>query len=165
MSKFQIGVFASYYRMFDSVFETVYGRMVGFGVDISFRVSDNIDIWASGAVSSKKTDVDWSDQQLEFKFTPISLDLRYFFKKSEKWDFFGGAGVNLYPFEDTNPIENVKDNAFGLNAIGGAYYHLTEKLSVKLFLRFNMVKKTIENADNDLNMNSAELLFGLSYKL
>jgi RND family efflux transporter MFP subunit len=165
MNKFRIGVFVSYYRMFDSVFETVYGRMVGFGIDLSYNVSDNIDIWASGAVSSRKTDVDWTDQPLEFKFTPISLDLRYFFKKSEKWDFFGGAGVNLYPFEDTNPIENVKDNAFGLNAIAGTYYHLTEKLSVKLFLRFNMVKKTIENADNDLNMNSAELLFGLSYNL
>lgn len=165
MNRIKIGVFASYYRMFDSVFETVYGRMVGFGVDLSVDVSDNIDIWASGAVSSRKTDVDWTDQPLEFKFTPISLDLRYFFKKSEKWDFFAGAGINLYPFEDTNPIENIKDNAFGFNAIAGTYYHLTEKLSVQLFLRFNMVKKTIENADNDLNMNSAELLFGLSYNL
>ena len=161
--KVKIGFSISYYRMFDTVFETVYGRMVGIGLDLSYMVSDKMDIWASGAVSSRKSEIDWNVEPLKFKFTPFSLDLRYFFKKSDKWDFFAGGGFNLYPFEDTNPIENVKGSAFGFNAVAGTYYHLAGRLSMQLFLRFNLVKKAIENADNDLNMNSAELLFGLSY--
>lgn len=163
--KVRIGLSVSYYRMFDSVFETVYGRMLGFGLDLSYMVSDKMDVWVTGAVSSRKAEIEWAVDPLEFKFTPISLDLRYFFKRGEKWDFFAGAGLSLYPFEDINPIENVKDNAFGFNAVAGGYYHIAGRLSMHLILRFNMVKKAIENADNDLNMNSAELLFGLSYNL
>lgn len=163
--KARIGISVSYYRMLDTVFETVYGRLVGFGLDLSYMVTDKMDIWVTGAISSRKAEIDWAADPLEFKFTPISLDLRYFFKRSDKWDFFAGGGLNLYPFEDINPIENVKDNAFGFNAVAGAYYHIAGRLSMHMILRFNLVKKAIENADNDLNMNSAELLFGLSYNL
>lgn len=164
-SKFRVGASVGYYKMFDSNFEDVYGRMVSIGLDLSYTLSDKLDIWLYGGLSSKTAEIDWEEEDLKFKFTPISLDLRYFFKRSAKWDFYAGAGFNLYPFEDTNPIENVKDNAFGLNILGGTYYHLTEHLSLQLMLKFNIVKKTIEDADNDLNMNSAELLFGITYSL
>jgi opacity protein-like surface antigen len=128
-------------------------------------VSDKMDVWFSAGLSSKKAEIDWAEEPLEFKFKAFSLDIRYFFKKSEKWDIFAGAGFNLYPFEEINPIENVKDNAFGFNGMVGAYYNVTKKFSLQLILRFNLVKKTLENVDNDLNMNSAELMFGLSYNL
>ena len=163
VSRFRIGATIGYYKMFDSNFEDVYGRMVSLGLDLSVMLTEKLDIWVSGGVSSKTVAIDWSEEDLKFNFTPLSLDLRYFFKRSPTWDFYAGAGFNLYSFKDTNPIEEVKSNAFGFNILGGTYYHLSEKFALQLLLRFNMVKKTIENADNDLNMNSAELLFGISY--
>jgi opacity protein-like surface antigen len=163
LSRFRIGASVGYYSMFDSNFKDVYGSMISFGLDLSVTLSDKLDIWASGAVSSKTAAIDWHEEDLKFNFTPLSLDLRYFFKRSPTWDFFAGAGFNLYPFKDTNPIEEVKGNAFGFNILGGTYYHLTNGLSLQFLLRFNIVKKAIEDADNDLNMTSAELLFGLSY--
>lgn len=165
MDKLRIGATLSYYRMFNDIFEEIYGRMVGFNLDISYMVSDKIDIWFSAGLSSKKTDIEWGEDPLEFKFKAFSLDVRYFFKKSEKWDIFAGAGFNLYPFEEINPIENVKGSALGFNGLVGAYYNVTKKFSLQLILRLNLVKKTMENVDNDLNMNSAELMFGLSYNL
>jgi RND family efflux transporter MFP subunit len=165
MDKLRIGATLSYYRMFNNIFDEIYGRMVGFNVDISYMVSDKIDVWFSAGLSSKKAEIDWAEEPLEFKFKAFSLDVRYFFKKSEKWDIFAGAGFNLYPFEEINPIENVKDNAFGFNGLVGAYYNITKKFSLQLILRINLVTKALENVDNDLNMNSAELMFGLSYNL
>jgi len=163
LNRFRIGAHVGYYKMFDSNFEDIYGRMVSVGLDISVMLSEKLDIWFSGGISSKTAAIEWAEEDLKFEFTPLSLDLRYFFKRSEKWDFYAGAGFNYYAFEDTNPIENVKDKAFGINILGGTYYHLSQNFSLQLLLRFNMVKKTIENTDNDLNMNSAELLFGISY--
>lgn len=165
MDKLRIGASISYYRMFDQVFEEIYGRMVGFNLDIAYMVSDKMDVWFSAGLSSRKKEIDWAEEPLKFKFKAFSLAGRYFFKKSEKWDIFAGAGFNLYPFEEINPIENVKGSAFGFNGLAGAYYNITEKVSLQLILRFNLVKKTMENVDNDLNMTSAEMMFGLSFDL
>jgi outer membrane protein W len=120
-----------------------------------------------GGTSSKTSRItyDFTDKEMKFKFTPLTLDLRYFIMKNRKLDVFAGAGLNYYPFEDQNVIEDVKDNAMGFNFLGGVYYKLTGKLALRFMLRFNFVKKEIEGADNDLNMNSAELLFGLSVRL
>lgn len=163
LPKLRIGAALGYHLMFDSNFKDVYGNMLAMGLDISYTLSEKLDIWIYAGTSSKTAEIDWATEDLKFSFTPITLDLRYFFKRDLKWDFFAGAGINIYSFKDENPIEEVKDNAVGMNLLGGAYYHITEKFLLHLALRFNIVKKTIENTDNDLNMNSAELLFGISY--
>jgi outer membrane protein W len=135
------------------------------GLDISYTLSDKLDLWLYGGTGSKTAEIDWAEEDLKFKFTTVTLDLRYFFKRSLKLDFFAGAGLNIVSFKDTNPILEVKDNAVGFNLVAGTYYHLTEKFLFHLALRFNIVKKTLEDTDNDLNMNSAELLLGISYNL
>jgi RND family efflux transporter MFP subunit len=163
LPKLRIGAALGYHLMFDTNFKEVYGNMLAMGVDISYTLSEKLDIWAYAGTSSKTAEIDWAAEDLKFSFTPITLNLRYFFKRDQKWDFFAGAGLNIYSFKDENPIEEVKDSAVGMNLLGGAYYHITEKFLLHLALRFNIVKKTIEETDNDLNMNSVELLFGISY--
>jgi opacity protein-like surface antigen len=163
LPKLRIGAALGYHLMFDTNFKEVYGNMLAMGLDISYTISQKLDIWAYAGTSSKTAEIDWAEEDLKFSFTPITLSLRYFFKRDQKWDFFAGAGLNIYSFKDENPIEEVKDNAVGMNLLAGAYYHITEKFLLHLALRFNIVRKTIEGTDNDLNMNSAELLFGISY--
>ncbi|MCP5103927.1 MAG: efflux RND transporter periplasmic adaptor subunit [bacterium] len=165
LNRISLGASVSYYKMSSQDFEDVYGRMAGFGLELSYMVAENVDVWFTAGISSKKKDIDWDPNPLEFEFKAFTLNLRYYLKRSKSFDFFAGAGMNLYPFEEINPIADVKDKAFGFNILAGTYYHLTKNVSVQLTLRFNMVKKALENVDNDLNMNSAELLFGLSYNL
>jgi membrane fusion protein (multidrug efflux system) len=163
LPKLRIGAALGYHLMFDTSFKEVYGNMLALGLDISYTISQKLDIWAYAGTSSKTAEIDWETEDLKFSFTPITLSLRYFFKRDQKWDFFAGAGLNIYSFKDENPIEEVKDNAIGMNLLGGAYYHITEKFLLHLAVRFNIVRKAIEGTDNDLNMNSAELLLGISY--
>jgi len=163
LPRLRLGAALGYHLMFDTNFKEVYGNMLAMGLDISYTISEKLDVWAYAGTGSKTAAVDWAEQDLKFSFIPITLDLRYFFKRNQKWDFFAGAGLNVYSFKDENPIEEVKDNAVGMNLLAGTYYHLTEKFLLHLALRFNIVKKVIEGTDNDLNMNSAELLFGISY--
>jgi RND family efflux transporter MFP subunit len=163
LPKLRIGAALGFHFMGDTNFKDVYGNMLAMGLDISYTISQKLDVWAYAGTSSKTASVDWAEEDLKFSFIPITLDLRYFFKRNQKLDFFAGAGLNIYSFKDENPFEEVKDNAIGMNLLAGTYYHITERFLFHLALRFNIVKKTIEGADNDLNMNSAEILFGLSY--
>jgi opacity protein-like surface antigen len=163
-NKFRVGVTLGFYKMADANFDEVYGSMTAFGLDISYMFSEKLDAWFYLGTGSKTSEIIWEKEDLKFKFTPISLDVRYHFKKTLQWDFFAGLGLNIYPFEDTNPIEDVKDSATGFNILGGAYYNITRIFSLQLILRYNMVKKEIENVDNDLNMNSLEMLLGVSVR-
>ncbi len=164
LPKLRIGAALGYQLMLDTKgFKDIYGNMLVMGLDISYTISQKLDVWAYAGTGSKTAVEPLTEQEMKFSFIPITLDLRYFFKRSQKWDFFAGTGLNIYSFKDENPIEEVKDNAFGMNLLAGTYYHLTEKFLLHLAVRFNIVKKAIEEADYDLNMNSAELLFGISY--
>lgn len=164
LNKLRIGATLGFYKMADTNFDEVYGSMTSFGFDISYLLSEKLDIWFYLGTSSKTTEIIWDEEDLKFKFTPISLDLRYHFKKTPQWDLFAGLGLNSYPFEDTNPIEDVKDSATGFNVLAGAYYNITRNFSLQLILRYNMVKKEIENADNDLDMTSLEMMLGISVR-
>ena len=163
LPKLRIGAALGFHLMTDTNFKDVYGNMLAMGLDLSYTISEKLDVWAYVGTSSKTVAIDWAEQDLKFNFQPITLNVRYFFKRDYRWDFFAGAGINIYSFKDENPIEEVKDNAVGMNLLAGTYYHLTERFLLHLAMRLNIVKKAIEGTDNDLNMNSAELLFGISY--
>jgi outer membrane protein W len=166
--KFRIGAHMAYSKMSSQVFEDVYGRMVTVGLDLSYFITDKIDIWVSVATGKKTATLEDfpEDGNLEFTFMPISFDVRYYFQRSDKFDFFAGAGLNYYSFEDVNPINPIKDNAIGFNLVGGGYYNVTNNISLQFALRWNSAKKTIESdivVDNDLDLSSLEMLFGLSF--
>jgi RND family efflux transporter MFP subunit len=168
--KFRVGAHLVYTKMSNQDFEDVYGRMVSFGLNLSYFITDNIDIWLSYG-SGKKEGVipDFPEVALDFAYTPISIDLRYYFKRSPKFDFFAGLGLNHYSYEenisDELDLESVKDTAIGFNMLGGMYYNISANFSLQCLLRWNAVKKTIIEpaVDNELNLGGLELLFGITY--
>ncbi|MCP4217204.1 MAG: outer membrane beta-barrel protein [bacterium] len=169
-SKLALGLNLSYNSMSEANFKDVYGGIPTVGFDISYMLTNKIDLWATGAFGSKKgTLEDFPEADLTMKFTPITLNVRYFFTKGAKLDFLAGAGVNYYMVKETHNLDfpDVSENAIGFNLHAGTYYNLNEKLAVKLIFRFNMVKKTMteETIENDMNLNNMELLFGFSYNL
>jgi RND family efflux transporter MFP subunit len=166
--KLKIGANLSMFMMMNENFKDIYGNMTGLGINVSYFVKENLDILFTGAISSKTAAIDWAEEDLEFKFRAFTLDLRYYFKRSAKLDLLAGAGFNLYPFEEINPIENVKSNAFGFNILGGTSYHINNKFSVDFMLRLNLVRKSkdsLDTVDLDLVMNNLELFLGITYNI
>lgn len=167
--KFRIGAHLGYAKISNQDFEDVYGRMMSFGIDLSYFITDNIDIWASIATGKKTGEVpDFPEVGLEFSYVPLSIDVRYFFKRSPKFDIFAGLGLSYYRFEENITdidLESVSDTAIGFNMLGGAYYHITRSFSAQLMLRWSAVKKTITEpvVDNEVNLGGIELLFGFTF--
>jgi opacity protein-like surface antigen len=167
-SKFRIGLHGVYAKMSSQDFEDVYGRVVTVGLDLSYFITDKIDLWLSVATGKKTATLEDfpGDGDLEFKYMPVSFDVRYYFQRGPKFDFFAGAGLTYVNFEDINPINNIKDSAIGFNLLGGAYYNVSNNIALQLALRWNSVTKTLDvepAVDNDLDLGSIELLFGLSF--
>ncbi|MCP4152312.1 MAG: efflux RND transporter periplasmic adaptor subunit [bacterium] len=170
LSKFKFGVTAAWYKINDDNFDSFYGKPRLFGIDVSYMIMDNLDIWINYNMGSSSKSVDWSDTDLEFKLKPFTIDLRYYLVKKPKFDLLAGAGVSLISFEDINPHENVSESVTGFNVVAGGYFHVTRNISVQLLLQANMAKeKTIsaqvEEPVNTIKLSSMELLFGISFNL
>jgi opacity protein-like surface antigen len=145
-------------------FKYYYSNLLGFGLDAGYRITRALDIAASFSfANSQEKDLDWTTEKVKFSLKAITLDLRYAFLQGKLMDVYAGAGVSLYPYKDTNPIMTVSGSAFGFNFMAGTYVHLVKKLDFHLGIRYNLVKKTIPDADRELILDNAELMFGLSY--
>jgi multidrug efflux pump subunit AcrA (membrane-fusion protein)/opacity protein-like surface antigen len=167
-SRFHVGAGASFFGMLDTEdlvsFKYYYSNLLGFGLDAGYRITRALDIAASFSfANSQEKDLDWTTEKVKFSLKAITLDLRYAFLQGKLMDVYAGAGVSLYPYKDTNPIMTVSGSAFGFNFMAGTYVHLVKKLDFHLGIRYNLVKKTIPDADRELILDNAELMFGLSY--
>lgn len=168
-SKMSLGVNIAYNKMTLENFEDVYGRIINPGIDLTYEINDKLDIWFNAAYSSKTASVEWSTEDLKFTYIPLSLDLRYKFAKAGKLNFLGGFGVSYYTFEDINPIETLKDSMIGFNILAGAEFAISNRVSMKMLFKMNFVKKDMTGTelipDNEMDLGSMELLFGLSFRL
>lgn len=176
-SRFRIGASASFLQISDENFDEVYSTMQQYGIDLSFRFSNSFDIWFYVGTGNKTATIDLgqgenTDNETEFKFVPVCLDLRYFVVNSPRFQIFAGAGLSVYSFEDKNMFYSVKDTATGFNLITGTYFHITPKLALQAIFKYNSAKKdigTVEiegetvEADNQIKLDSIELLLGVTY--
>jgi RND family efflux transporter MFP subunit len=164
--KIRLGVFGSISKMSDSNFDDFYGQMNTFGIDLSYMLSQRMDLWLTAGTGSKTATIPELEADSEFKYTPITASLRYYLVRGNKLDLYAGAGLNIVPMKDTSPLAEVSETAIGFNVLAGTYYRLTNSFSLQLALRYNSVKKTIEledmEVDNDLDLSGMELLFGIS---
>lgn len=163
--RLRVGVNGSYYSMTAESFSGLYGKMVGFDFDISYRFTDKIDLWVSAGTASKKTTQEWSGSaEYKFSMVPVSADLRYRFLRKPKFDLLAGLGVTMYRIKDISPLETLEETLVGFNVLAGIEYRLSPKFSFQTLLRFNKASKDIrENVDNKLDLSNLELTLGLGY--
>ncbi|HNX96758.1 MAG TPA: efflux RND transporter periplasmic adaptor subunit [Candidatus Aminicenantes bacterium] len=163
--RLRVGVNGSYYSMTADSFSGLYGKMVGFDFDLSYRFTDKIDLWIAAGTASKKTTQAWSgSDEYKFSMVPVSADLRYRFLRKQKFDLLAGIGVTMYRIKDISPLETLEETLVGFNALAGIEYRLSPKFSFQTLLRFNKASKDIrENVDNKLDLSNLELTLGLGY--
>ncbi len=164
-SRIRVGANFSYYSMLDESFSGLYGKMNGFGLDVTYRFTEKIDVWVAFGTASKKATQDWAGtDEFKFSMTPIVADVRYRFLRKEKFDLLAGIGATVYRIKDVNPLETIEATMVGFNLMGGIEYRFGRKLSGEALLRFNQAQKNIRpEADNPLKLGSLELTLGLGY--
>lgn len=171
--KFRVGLLMNYQKFSEENFENAYGRMVSLGFDISYLITDKIDLWLSAGTSSKTEVADYlgeTDEQT-FSYTPIHFDARYYISRSPKLDFFAGLGLSYFPFKEETPLYEVDEKAMGFNIMAGMYYNITKKISLHWAFRISSAKHTQifeafgETEEVDVKLGGMELLLGLSLNL
>jgi biotin carboxyl carrier protein len=141
------------------------------GIEASFHVKYNIDVWASYKIFSESQTTTYYQNPVKFKLTPLAVGLRYRFPMWRFVEPFAGAGLNFYSYKETisgeTTLENTKGSATGFHLDGGAYFHIKKFpfLLGEVFLKYNIVKKTLAellpDGTDKLDLGGLELGVGL----
>jgi hypothetical protein len=142
------------------------------GVELSVHTLYNIDVWASYKIYTDEQSTTYYGNAIKFKLVPLSVGLRY---RPLKWRFvepFVGAGLNFYSYSETisgeSDLENAKDKATGFHFQGGSYFHVNRFLLGEIFMKYNIVKKTLTDTLPDgtdqLDLGGFEMGIGLVVK-
>ena len=173
-SRFRIGVIFGSFSLNDKNLTAYYGHKMKNlpGAELSVHTLFHIDVWASYKDYTDEQITTFYGNAVKFKLTPLSIGLRY---RPLKWRFvepFVGAGANFYSYSETisgtSNLENTKDKASGFHIQGGSYFHVNRFLLGEVFLKYNMVKKTLTailpDGTDVLDLGGIEFGIGLVLK-
>ena len=117
------------------------------GVELSIHTLYNVDVWASYKSYTDEGTTGYFKLPIKFKLVPLSIGLRYRPLKWRLFEPFIGAGLNFYSYSETisgdSLLSDTKDKATGFHFQGGSYFHVKRFLLGEIFLKYNMVKKTL----------------------
>jgi len=162
-AKFKIGLYFSYSYITAKGFDGLYGRALGPGIEFSYLVSPKIDIWISVSSSGKEIDLGFMEGTSKYKMIPLAAGIKYHLMQKEKGSVFMGGGVNYIIFEDTSPLNEIKENVLGFNILGGGHFKLFNNFYGQMMLKFNSAKKTLDlipAPDFSLNLTNFEFTIG-----
>jgi RND family efflux transporter MFP subunit len=165
--RFKAGLNFEYRYMTGEGFSGLYGRALGAGIELSFRVSEKVDVWISASTSGKEQNLDWTDETTKYSMLPISAGVKYYVLQKAKLAAFVGGGLNFTVFKDTNPFGETKENVFGFNVLGGTHFKLSNALGAQAMLMFNSGKKTLDmipEPDFPLDLTNVAMKFGIFFK-
>jgi membrane fusion protein, multidrug efflux system len=141
------------------------------GIEFSVHTLYNVDVWASYKTYTNNYTTTVYKNETKFKLVPISIGLRYRFPKWRFVEPFVGAGLNFYSFKETisgeTDLKDTSDSATGFHFQGGTYLHIKHfrNLQGEIFLKYNMVKKTLADAlpdgTNKFDLGGFEMGIGL----
>ena len=174
LSRIRIGATFEQFSLNDKNLTAYYGHKYRNlpGVELSIHTMFNIDLWASYKVYTDEQKTSFYGNTVKFKLTPLSVGLRY---RPLKWKFvepFVGAGANFYSYSETisseSNLANTNDKASGFHVQAGSYFHANRFLLGEIFLKYNIVKKTLATVLPDgtdkLDLGGFEIGVGLVIK-
>lgn len=173
-SRFRVGLTFGRFTLNDKNLRLIYPNWFQNipGIELSVHTLYNVDVWASYKNYSDTNKTNYFGNDIKFKLVPLSVGLRYRFPKWRFLEPFVGAGLNFYSYSETisgeTLLENTKDKANGFHFQGGAYFHATRLLLGEIFLKYNIVKKTLAEVLPDgtdkLDLGGLEMGIGIVIK-
>ncbi len=162
-----IGAGFGYCSMVDGTFKTVYSSgLFSVLLNISYNINYNYEIFLNVGYLNKKGIIEIVDEESTITMIPIYIGGKYLFKTNSKIKpYIGIAGVIFRVKEENiyNPDASF-ENAFGISLIGGVRLKISEKIDLFADLRYDFVKKSIENFDEKADLGGGKLHIGFVYK-
>ena len=169
--RFRLGAYYEGWMINDKNLKSFFGHSQKnlWGFEASVHTLYNIDVWASYRLYSDETKTTFYGQTDQFRINATSVGLIY---RPVVWSVlepFIGAGAEIYSYsekiEGQTDIPDTSGNAFGFHAQAGTYVNITKFLAGKLFVRINLVKKTLAEAlpdgTTELDLGGKEFGVGL----
>jgi hypothetical protein len=141
------------------------------GLEASVHTMYNIDVWASYRIYTDKTKTSFFGYTDKFKLNQASLGLVYRPLVWKRLEPFVGTGVEIYSYSEKtegSDLPETSGNAFGFHVQGGTYVNIIKCLAGKVFVRLNVVKKSLAeplpDGTSKLDLGGKEFGAGLVFK-
>ena len=144
----------------DPAFRDIYGGGPAFGIEVSARVTDRIDIWADGSRLGREGLLTFSREKTTMSVLPLTAGVRYRVRDARVVPY-GAAGVGLFLFKESNPLGDAGQSGLGFTARTGALVWMHQRLT--LDLRFGYSYCSMKPAALDINVGGLELGVGLAF--
>lgn len=160
-SKFLIEIKGSYFSPTEKAFQDIYGGGMTFGGEVSIGIWKKLQFWLGGNYYSGAGELTYTGEKTSLQIIPIGGGLKYEFSTGTL-RFYGGIGVNLYNYRETNILGEAKESSLGYIGKIGVYIQLTKGLLIDIYSEYTYCKMT--PADFTINIGGITAGLGLGYK-
>ena len=150
----------------EEIFKDVYGSSFISGyLEISYSFSSRIEMFLAAGYVPKKGSFTAFEDDVKLTMIPMYVGARYKFSAISKFKPYIGAAFTLYTMrEKTAEITTPSNSGSGISLNGGATMNLSPKLELFFDLKYDMVKISVEELEDDLNVSGLRFTLGAAYK-
>ncbi|MCJ7581850.1 MAG: porin family protein [Candidatus Aminicenantes bacterium] len=160
-SKFTFEVKVSYFSPTEKAFKDIYGGGMTFGAEVSIGLWKKLQFWFGENFYSGDGGLTYTEEETSLQILPIGGGLKYEFSTGTL-RFYGGIGVNLYNYRESNVLGEVMKSGLGYIGKIGVYIQLTKGLLIDIFSEYTYCKMI--PADFTINIGGITVGLGLGYK-
>lgn len=172
--RFRIGVYFEGSMLNDKNLKDFFGtsqkNLPGF--EASVHTLYNVDVWASYRIYTDEGQTTFFGHANKFRLNQASLGLVYRPIVWKVLEPFVGLGLEMYSYsekiEGESDLPDTSGNALGFHIQGGTHVNILKFLAAKVFVRLNMVKKTLAtplpDGSTSLDLGGKEFGAGLVFK-
>jgi len=150
-----------YHSPSEQAFRDIYGGGPAYGADVVVGLLKNVDLWAGGGYFYRKGLLTFTAEETFVKIRTLGWGIRYR-RAVGRFDVHGGAALNFYLYDESNPIGDVEAGKIGPEVRAGAFYRFTDRASAGAFASWSTC--TIAPAQYEVDIGGLTAGLALSYR-
>lgn len=156
-----------YYSVNQSSFSSIYGNgEISFSLRADYTIKDKFMIFIEGNLFSSEGQLSETKETTSISYIPVAVGGQYLFKTSSKFKPYGGVAVFLGMMSEENPIDpaGFSESALGVSVLGGTYFEISDKISLNLLLRYDLISYSVQGMEADSDFSGARVFLFFTYK-
>ena len=123
-------------------------------------------IFVEGNLFSSEGELSETKETTTISHVPLAVGGKYLFNTKSKFRPYGGLAVFMGLMSEENPINpaGFSESGLGISILGGTYFDISDKISLNLMLRYDMISYSIEGMESDSDFSGARVFVLFTYK-
>lgn len=136
----------------------------GFGFKAAYVLQNKYEIFGEFNYTTASGELVPTGEETKFTNMPIYFGAKYLFNLDGKITPFAGVAGLMNKVSEDNVIAKESMSAFGFSILIGAYFDITDQMSLDLCMKYDKIEFSIEGTEIKPDMSGARMFLMFSYK-